>query len=105
LPPDLTAKELPGGQTQILTVRQVRTICHHPVQCGMDSRPEILSDTENSLNWNRHLQNPNCSIGDCVADIESEIVQDNQRKHTKCAELQDVSATPNVAELTRPTQM
>jgi hypothetical protein len=31
LPPALPAKELPGGRTQILNVRQIRRINRHPV--------------------------------------------------------------------------
>jgi len=37
LPPPLTAKELPGGQTQILNVCRIRRINSHPVESDEDS--------------------------------------------------------------------
>jgi len=52
LPPALSAKNLPGGQTQILNVRRIRRINGHPVECDEDSAPESISDTEDWLNWN-----------------------------------------------------
>jgi len=46
LPPPLSAKDLPGGPTQISNVRRIRKINHHLVQSDDDSPPESISDTE-----------------------------------------------------------
>jgi len=45
LPPALSAKDLPGGRTQILNVRRIHRINHHPVESDDNSPPEIISDT------------------------------------------------------------
>jgi hypothetical protein len=50
LPPALSAKDLPGGRTQILNVRRNRRINCHPVESDEDSAPESISDTEDWLN-------------------------------------------------------
>ena len=77
LPPPLSAKDLPGGRTQILNVRRIRRINRHPVESDEDSAPESISDTEDWLNWNGDLDNPNDSEDDCTADVESDMEQDN----------------------------
>jgi hypothetical protein len=46
LPPALSAKDLPGGQTQILNVRRIWSINLHPVESDENSAPESISDTE-----------------------------------------------------------
>jgi len=50
LPPALSAKDLPGGQSQISNVRQIRRIDRHPVKSNDDSTPETIPDTDNWLN-------------------------------------------------------
>ena len=77
LPPSLSAKDLPGGQTQILNVRRIRRINRHPVESDEDSAPGCISDSEDWLNWNGDLDNPNDSEDDCAADAESDMDQDN----------------------------
>jgi len=104
LPPALSAKELPAGQTEILNVRRIRRINRHPVESDEDSAPESISDTEDRLHWNGHLDNPNDSEEDCAADDDSDIEHNNCIKDPVCPEQQDVSATPNVPGLVRPTQ-
>jgi len=104
LPPALSAKDLPGEQTQILNVCQIRRINHHPVESDEDRAPETISDTKNWLNWNGNLDNPNNSKDDCVADIESDIEQDNDNEDPECPEQRDVRALPNVPGLIRPTR-
>ena len=47
LPPALSAKDLPGGRSQIFKVRRIRKINHHPVECDKDSSLEQISDTDN----------------------------------------------------------
>jgi len=77
LPPALSAKDLPGGRTQILSVCRLRRINRHPVVGDEDSAPESISDTDDWLNWNGDLDNPNDSEDDCAADDESDIEQNN----------------------------
>jgi len=73
LPPALSAKDLPGGRSQILNVRRIWRINRHPVESDYDSAPESISDTYDWLNWNGDLDNPNDSEDDCAADDESDI--------------------------------
>jgi hypothetical protein len=104
LPPALSAKEHPGGRTQILNVRGIRRINRHPVESDEDSTPESISDTEDWLHWNGNLDNPNDSEEDCTADDDSDIEQNNCIEDPECREQQDVSAAPNVPGLVRPTR-
>jgi len=104
LPPALSAKDLPRGRTQILNVRQIRRINSHPVEIDDDSAPESISDTDEWLNWNGDLDNPNDSEDDCAVDDESDIGRNNGIEDSECSEQQDVSAAPNVPGLVRPTQ-
>jgi len=100
----LSAKDLPGGRTKILNVLRFRRINRHPVQCDLDSTPENISDTEDWLNWNGDLDNPNDSEDDGGADVESDIELDNSIEDPDCPEQQDVSAAPHVPRLIRPTR-
>jgi len=50
LPPALSAKDLPGGRTQILNVRRTWRINHHPVESDKDRAPASISDTNDWLN-------------------------------------------------------
>jgi len=104
LPPALSPKDLPGGRTQILNVRQIRRINRHPVESKDDSAPDSISDTDDWLNWNGKLDNPNDSKDDCAADNESDIGPNNGIEDPECPEQQDVSAAPNVPGLVRPTR-
>jgi len=104
LPPALSAKNLPGGRTQILNVRRIRRINHHHVESDEDSALERISDTDDWLNWNCDCDNPNGSEEDCAADDESDIEHNNGIENSECPEQQDVSATPNVPGFVRPTR-
>jgi len=66
----MSAKDLPGGQTQILNIRRIRTINRHPVESDEDSVIEFISDTENGLDWNGDLNNPNHSEDNCASNID-----------------------------------
>jgi len=99
LPPALSAKDLPGGRTQILYVRRIRRINRHPVESDEDSAPESFSDTDDWLYWNGDLHNPNDSEEDCAADDESNIEHNNGIEDPECPEQQDVSAASNVSGL------
>jgi len=59
LPPALSAKDLPGGRTQVSNVHQIRRIDRHPVENDEGRVPECISNTENWPNCNGHLDNPN----------------------------------------------
>ena len=104
LPPALSAKDLPGGQTQILNVGRIRRINRHRVESDQDSAPESISDTEDWLNWNGDLDNPNDSEEDCAADDDSDIEHNNCIEDPECPEQQDVYVAPNVPGLVRPTR-
>jgi len=104
LPPPLSAKDLPGGRTQILNVRRIGRSIRHPVESDEDSTSERISNTEDWLNWNGDLDNPNDSKDDFVADFESDIEQYNTVEDPECPEQRDMSAAPNVPGLIRPTQ-
>jgi hypothetical protein len=77
LPPALSAMHLPGGITQILNIRRIQRIHRHPVESDEDSTPEGISDTEDWLNWNSDLDNPNVSEEVCAAANESDINHNN----------------------------
>jgi len=104
VPPALSAKNLPGGQTQILNVHGISRIKHHPVEIDEDSAPKSISDTEDWLNWTGDLDNPNDSKEHCAADDDSDIEHPNCIEDLQCPEHKDVSAAPNVPGLLRPTQ-
>jgi len=103
LPTALSAKNHPGGQTQILTDHWIWRIHHHPVESVEDSAPESISDTEDRPYWNGNLHNPNDTEEDCPAGVESDIEQGNGIKDPECPEKRGVSAAPNVPRLIRPT--
>jgi len=104
LPPALSAKDLPAGRTQILNVRRIRRINRHPIESDKDRAPESISDTEDWLNWNSDLDNPNDSEENCAPDDDPDIERNNCIGDPKCPEKQDVSAAPNVPGLVRPTR-
>jgi hypothetical protein len=104
LPPALSAKDLPGGRTLILNVRRSRRINRHPVESDEDSAPTSISDTDDWLNWNGDLDNPNDSEDDCAADNKSDIEPNTGIEDPECSEQQDVSTAPNVPRLVRPTR-
>jgi len=81
LPPPLSAKDLPGGRTQILNVRRIRRINCHPVEIDENREPESFSGTEDWLNCNEDLENPNDSKDDCVADINSDVEEYDITEH------------------------
>jgi hypothetical protein len=96
VPPALLAKDLPGGQTQVLNVRQIKWIDRHPAEHDEDRSPESITDTKNCLNWNGDFDNPNDSEDEWEADNESEMELDNGSKDSETPELRNVSAAPNV---------
>jgi hypothetical protein len=104
LQPAFSAKDLAGGRIQILNVRRIRRINRHRVESDDESAPESISGTEDWLNWNRDLDNPNDSEEDCSAADESDIEHKNGIEDPECAEQEDVYAARNVPGLVRPTR-
>jgi len=99
LPPPWSGADLPWGRTQILNVRWIRRINHHPVQSDEDSAPESISDTEDWLNWNGDLDDPNDCEDDCAADFESDIEHDNSIEDPEWPERRDARAGGTVLGL------
>jgi len=104
VPPALSAKYLPGGQTQVLNVCRINRIDRHPADDDEHIALESISDTKNWLIWNGDLDNPNGREDDWEADNESDIELDNGIEDSETPEQQNVSAAPNVTRLIRPTR-
>jgi len=104
LPPALSAKDLPGGRIQALTVCKIKWIDHHPAETDDHSAPETPSDTAHWLIRNGDLDNPNDSNENCEANNKSGIEPDNGIKALGSPKHWVVSATPNVLGLIRPTR-
>jgi len=102
LPPALSAKDLSEGRTQSFNVGQIRRMIRHPVESDEDSAPRSILDTENWLNCNGNLDNPNDSDNDCAADNESYFEHNNGIEDPEYPEQQNVGAMPNVPGLVRP---
>jgi len=102
VPPALSARDLPGGRTQVLNVRRITRIDRHPAKSDEDSSPESISDTENWLNWNGDLDNPNDIDDDWEVDNESDMELDNGSEVSETLEVRNVSAAPNVPAPIRP---
>jgi hypothetical protein len=84
LPSPLSAKDLPGVETEVLNVHRFRRIIRYPVERDEDSAPESISDIDDWLNWNRALDHPTDSEDDCAADFESDIDEDNGIEDPEC---------------------
>jgi len=98
-PPSLSAKDLHAGRTEVLNVRRINWIDHHPVETDQDSVLERISYTKHWFDWNGNLDNSNHSEDNWKEDNESDIELANAVKVTESLEQQNVSATPNVAGL------
>jgi len=104
LPPAWSGKHLPEGRTQMLNVRRIRRINRHLAESDDNSPPETFSDPDDCLHSNGDLHNANDCEADYAADNESDIEHNNGIEDPECSEQQDVSATPNVPRLVRPTR-
>jgi len=96
--------DLPGGQTQVLNVRQLKRIDLHPAQCDESGALERISDTKNWLHLNGALENSNGSNDIWEADIESGIELGDCIEDPESPDQRDVSAAPNVPRSIRPTR-
>jgi len=99
LPPASSAKDLPGGRTQVLNVCQIKRIDHQLAEGDEDSAPESISDTKNWLDWNGDLHNPNVSDDDWEANDESNVEHDNSNEELESLEKQDVSAGTKCSQI------
>jgi hypothetical protein len=63
-----------------------------------------ISDTDDWLNWNGDMDNPNDSEEDCAADDDCDIEYNNCIEEPECPEQQDVCASPTAPGLVRPTR-
>ena len=61
-------------------------------------------DTEDWLNWNGDIDNPNDSEDDCGADIESNLEQNSSIEDPEYPEQRDIKTVPNVPGLIWPTR-
>jgi hypothetical protein len=86
LPRALSPKDLPGGRSQILNVCRIRRIDLHPVESDDNSTQESISDTNDYMSWNGHLDNPNDREEKCAADDESDIKHNNGIEDLECPE-------------------
>jgi len=71
-PPALSAKDLPGGQTQVLNIRPIRRGDCNRVDSDEDSTAGSISNSENWHNWDGDSDIPNESEDDCEADDVSD---------------------------------
>jgi len=104
LQPHLSAKDLHRGQTHILMVRRLRGINCHPVNGDEDCIPESSLHTEDCLNWNADIFNPNVREDNFAADVDSVIEQDNSIMDLECPKQRDLCAAPNSPGLIWPTR-
>ena len=104
MPPASSAKDLPGGQAQVLNVRCVKQTNCHPAKSDDECSSESISDTENCLNWNGVVDNPNNSRDTWEADNESDNKLDNSSVDSDSPEQRNVGAAPNVPRLIQPVQ-
>jgi len=104
VPPALSANDLHGGRTQVLNIRRIKRIDRHPAETDVDNTPESVSDTENWLDWNGDLDNPNDSEDNWEADNESKMELNNGVRDSEPQEQRDVSSAPNVPVLISPTR-
>jgi len=102
VPPALSTKDLPEGQTQVLNVGRIKWIDRQPAESDEDSSPECISDTANWLNWNGNLDHPNDREDNWEADNKSDMELDNGCDNSGSQEQWNVSAAQNVPRLIRP---
>jgi len=98
----MSAKDLPGGRTQVLKVHQIRRIDRHPAKSEEESSTESNWDNENWLNSNGDLDNSHNSEDDLEAENDSDIELGNGSVDSETPEEQNERAAPNLPGLIRP---
>jgi hypothetical protein len=76
-PPPLCAKDLHGGQTQVLNVCRIKRINRHSAESDEGSAPQSISDTKHWPNWNGDLDKTNDCEDDWEVDNDSETELEN----------------------------
>jgi hypothetical protein len=102
-PKNLSAKDLSGGQTQILSVRQIRTINHYPLKYHEDIAKASIRQMQNSLHFSRDLDSPKYCESNCQTDVDYDTQSDKGSEDQKRPVRDDVIATVIVPQLIRPT--
>ena len=105
VPLALSAKNLPGGQAEVLNVCRIKRINHRPAESDADNSPDSISDTENWFNSDGDLEHPNGSEDNWEAENESDTELDNGGEDSKTPLQQNVSATPNVLRVIQPIRL
>jgi hypothetical protein len=77
VPPALSGKDFPGGQTLVLNVHRIKRIDCHPAESYEGGSPRSISGAENWLNWNGDLDNTNDREHAWEAGNESHMELDN----------------------------
>jgi hypothetical protein len=101
--PTLVAKDLAGGQLNILNVRQIKRINRHPGNRNEDIGPENISDAEYWVDRNGDLDCLTDGEDDWEVENKSEIVLDTSVRDSEPQGQGDVSAAPDVPGLILPT--
>jgi len=104
VPPALSAKDLPGGSTQVVNVHGIETIEWHPAESDEERTPESNSHPDNWPHWNGDLDNPNYSEDNWETDNESDMDVDSGVEDPESPALRDVSATRHIPGMIRPTR-
>jgi len=104
LPPTLSAKDFPGGWTQVLNMHQIEQMDGYPAESDKDSAPDSISNTKIWLDWISDLDNPKSSDDNLEADNKSDIGHDTDIEVPESLEHQDMSTASNVSRLIRPTR-
>jgi hypothetical protein len=85
-----------------LNVRQLKQIDRHSGASDDNSSPESITDTENWLNWNWDLDDPNEGEDDWEADNLSDMELVNCSEDSETPEQRNVSAAPDFPRFVRP---
>jgi len=99
MPPDWSANDPCGGQTYVFNVWWIKRINSNPTENVQNCALYSILDTENWLDWNVDMHNPNSSEDDWEVNNESDIELDKGIKDSKTAEEQNLSAVQNVSRL------
>ena len=102
LQPALSAKNLPGGRTQVFIVHLIKSIAPHPAESDEDSAPRCISDTENWLPWNGDVDSQNREQWQLEGRRECNLERVKDIEALESPVHRDVHPAPNVPRLIRP---
>jgi hypothetical protein len=98
----VSAKDLPGGRTQVINICQIIKMDRHTSHSCEDSAPESISDTENWLTSKDDLDHPTERENECEADDKSDIEPCSGLKPSESPDHLVVHAIQNVPTLIQP---